>query len=493
MDPETTQEIKALAEQGLSIRAIAKKLGMDRKTIRRTLGRAPAPPSPSKLDPFKDKIRALLSQGLTGPRILREIREIGYTGGRTVLGQFLRKHRGPKKEPRKAFRRFETAPGIEAQADWSPYRVWIAGVQTTANCFSLVLAHSRRIFVAFYRDQRLPSLLHGHVEAFRYMEGVTRTVLYDNMTQVTLGRRGGQPIWNEKFLEFAKHYGFEPRVCRPRDPNRRGKGERPFAWIYTDLIVGNTFSSWEDLNSRARTWLNTVANVRLHSTTRRRVDEMFAEEKPLLISLPSLDYPTDRREMRKVGIDGTVALEGSYFPVPARFVGQWVTLRVYPDHVEIQDAQGQVAARHRIPERPTRIFSDCRPPIAIGPAPLSRTAMETAFLGRFPEASDFLDGLHSRMKALLPIHLRQIDRLVEIYGQNDVAAAIHRADRYRNFSALAVARILERSHPNVVGPLPLWAGSNPAALGALDDVEAGSPGDYTIDTAPPTPPEVPHE
>jgi transposase len=492
MDPALAQEIQALTQQGLSIRAIAKKLGIDRKTVRRTLARDPAKPSPSKLEPFKEKVRLLLSHGLTGPRILREIRELGYTGGRTILGEFLREHRGPKKEPRKAFRRFETARAAEAQADWSPYRVWIAGVQTTANCFSLILAHSRRIFVAFYRDQRLPSLLHAHVEAFRYMEGVTRTVLYDNMTQVTLGRRGGQPIWNEKFLEFSKHYGFEPRVCRPRDPNRRGKGERPFAWIYTELIVGNTFSSWEDLNSRARTWLDTVANVRLHSTTRRRVDEMFAEEKPLLIALPSLDYPTDRREVRKVGIDGTVALDGSYFPVPARFVGQHVVVRVYPDHVEILDAQGQVAARHRIPERPTRIFADGTPPAAIGPAPLSRTAMETAFLARFPEASDFLDGLHARMKALLPIHLRQIDRLVEVYRQNEVAAAIHRAQRYRNFSALAVARILERAHPNVVGPLPLWAGSNPAALGALDDVDAASPKDYTIDTAPPTP-EAPHE
>lgn len=493
MDPETALEIQALAREGLSIRAIAKKLGLDRKTVRRTLGRGPAPPPSSKLEPFKDKVRSLLAQGLTGPRILREIRDLGYTGGRTILGEFLRRHRGPKKPPRRAFRRFETAPGVEAQADWSPYRVTIAGVPTTANCFSLVLAHSRRMFVAFYRDQRLPSLLHAHVEAFRYMEGVTRTVLYDNMTQVTLGRRGGQPIWNEKFLEFARHYGFEPKVCRPRDPNRRGKGERPFAWIYTELIVGNLFASWEDLNSRARRWLDEVANVRVHSTTRRRVDEMFAQEKPLLIALPSLDYPTDRREMRKVGIDATVALDGSYFPVPPRLVGQWVTLRVYPGHLEIQDGKGELAARHRIPERPTRIAADGTPPVTRGPAPVSRTAMETAFLARFPEADDFLDGLHARMKGLLPIHLRQIDRLVEVYGQNEVAAAIHRALRYRNFSALAVARILERAHPNVVGPLPIGAGSNPAAMGALDDVDAGSPKDYTIDTAPPTVPEAPHE
>jgi transposase len=490
MDPETVQEIQALAQQGLSIRAMAKKLGCDRKTIRQALGRAPTPPAPSKLAPFQDKIRELLSQGLTGPRILREIRSIGYRGGRTILGEFLREHHGPKKPPRKAFRRFETGPAIEAQADWSPYRVRIAGVETTANCFSLVMAYSRRIFVAFYRDQRLPSLLHAHVEAFRYMTGATRTVLYDNMTQVTLGRRGGKPLWNEKFLEFARHYGFEPRVCRPRDPNRRGKGERPFAWIYTELIVGNAFASWDDLGARAQAWLDTVANVRVHSTTRRPVDEMFAEEKPLLTALPSLDYPTDRREVRKVDTTGYVAIDGSYFPVPPRFVGQYVTVRVYPDHLEILEAAGQVAAAHRIPARPTRLSADGGP-LAPRQASLSRPAMETAFLARFPKAPAFLDGLHARMKALLPIHLRQIERLVDVYGLDKVAAAIERAERYRNFSAPALLRILELAHPNVVAPPPLWAGANPAALGALDDVEPGSPKDYTIDTAPPTP-EAPH-
>ena len=101
MDPDTLQEIQALVQQGLSIRAIAKKLGCDRKTVRKAVARVPTPPLPSKLEPFKDKVRELLSQGLTGPRILREIREVGYTGGRTILGQFLIHHRGPKKPARK--------------------------------------------------------------------------------------------------------------------------------------------------------------------------------------------------------------------------------------------------------------------------------------------------------------------------------------------------------------------------------------------------------
>lgn len=485
MTPEEIQEIHELAAHGMSIRAIAKKLGRDRKTIRKLLGRPPSPPPPSKLARFEERIRELATKGLTGPRILREIREVGYTGSRTILGDFLRRHRGPKKPARKMVRRFETAPGVEAQVDWSPYRVAIAGQETTAHCFSMVLAYSRRIFVAFHRNERLASLLFAHVEAFTAAGGCPRHVIYDNMTQVTLGRRAGAPLWNPTFLEFARHYGFEPRVCRPRDPDRKGKVERPFSWIYTELVVGNTFESWDDLNGRARVWMDTVANVRVHSTTRRKVDEMFAEEKPLLVALPSIPYPTDRREVRKVQTDGTVPIDGSLYPVPARLVGQYVTVRLYPDHVEILDAAGAIAASHRIPVRPMRIPAEAGawPSRA---ASVSRTAMETAFLAHFPDAAGFLNGLHGRMKSLLPIHLRQIHRLVEIYGESNVAAAIERAGRYRNFSALALTRILERAHPNVVPPPAISFGANPAALGALDDVDSGSPKDYTIDTVPPT-------
>jgi hypothetical protein len=91
------------------------------------------------------------------------------------------------------------------------------------------------------------------------------------------------------------------------------------------------------------------------------------------------------------------------------------------------------------------------------------------------------------MNALTPIHLRQIERLLALYGDGSVERALERALTYRNFSALAVARILERAHPNVVPepPVePLLAG--PEILGALGDIDSGSPRDYTIDFDPPT-------
>lgn len=461
-------------------------------------GRTGPPPlrPPSKLEPFRETIRERADKGLTATRILREIREHGYTGSLTVLKDYLRTIRGPRKSERKVFRRFETPAGEEAQVDWSPYRVPIAGKQTIAHCFSMVAAYSRMMSIAFYRNERLPTLLHAHVEAFAFFGGIFRRILYDNQTAVTLGRLRGAPLWNPTFLEFSRHQGFEPVVCRPRDPNRRGKGERPFLWIYQELIQANEFQSWEDLNNQARRWLDAVANVRVHATTQRVPQEAFQrEEKPLLIEIPEVAYSTDRREVRKVQTDGYVAVDGSFYPVPAKLVGQHVSVRVYPDRVEILDnsPSGAVAARHAIPDTPRRVPAEGEAFRAAKPS-FSLTALETRFLARFPEAEDFLEGLKRRMNALVPIHLRKIEKLVELYGEAEVRKAIQRAREYRNFSAVSLERILALWHPDIVeAPEAEPLKPDPAALGALDDVESGSPQEYTLDSDDPTETERPRQ
>jgi transposase len=480
MDPEELDLIRNLL-QNLSIRAIARKLGRDVKTIRRALARPPCPPGPSKLEPFETLAREMAAQGLRGPRILREIRARGYTGGRTILGEFLSSIRPPAKSPA-VVRRFETRPGEEMQIDWSPYRVKIGGAERVAHCFSMVLCWSRRMYILFARDERLPTLLYAHGEGFAYHGGCARRLVYDNMTQVTLGRLGGKPIWHEHFLAFARHYGFTPYAHRPGHKERSGKVERPFHYVETDFLKGRAFASWDDLNAQARDWLATVANVRTHQTTKRKIDEAWAEEKPLLIALPAVAFGTERVEVRKVAVDGTVCIDGSFYPVPARLVGQHVRAKVWPTRVDVLDAAGAIAATHAVPDAPMRLPVAGRPPHPSQPA-VSRSALEAAFLARFPGASRFLDGLKRRMNALTPIHLRQIDRLVALYGEPHAAAAIDRAATFRNYSAVAVARILERAHPNVVPEAPLEPiAGDPAALAALDDMEPASPTDYDFDS-----------
>src|SRR6266511_166497 len=336
--------------------------------------------------------------------------------------------------------------------DWSPYRLLIGALEMVVHCFSLILCYSRRLWIGFFRNERLPTLLYAHVEAFLYHQCCPRRLVYDNQTTVTLGRVSGKTLWHPTCREFVKHYGCESYACKIRDPERKGKVGRRLSWIFEAFRTGTVFHTLEDLNPTARVWLDTVANVRKHTTTGRRVDEMYAEEKPLLIALPSTAFHAERREVRTVQKDGCVPVDGSFYPTPIR-PGQKVTVLVYPRRVEILDASGKVVAAHPVPDRSMRIAAPWQPPGKSEAASL--TALETGFLARFPGALEFLEGLKRRMNALTPIHLRQIERLVALYGDARVAAAIERAQAYRNFNALSLARILERAHPNVVPEPPM--------------------------------------
>jgi transposase len=485
LTPEEQSEMQRLWEQNVPIRAIARRLGRDIKTIRRALDRPKAQTAPRKLEPYHDLIRKMFEKDLRSPRILRELRTRGYTGSRTILKDFL-KTLAPQRPARKVFRRFETRRGEEAQSDWSPYRVPIAGQETIIHAFAMILCYSRRSFVSFYRNERLPTLLWAHQEAFQYHGGTCRRIAYDNQTAITLGRIDGKPRWNPAFLDFARHYGFEPSVGRPGHKERRGKVERPFHYLEEDFLRGRSFLSWEDLNQQVRHWLDTVANVRLHGTTRRRVDEAYAEEKPCLIALPEMPFPANRRETRKVQKDGYIPVDGSYYPTPAHLVGQWVTVRVSPMKVEILDAAGEIAAAYKVPDSPQRIPTE-DVPLNPHPPGLSRSTLEARFLARFPGAATFLDGLKRRMIALTPIHLRAIERLADRYGDDAVTKAIDRATAYRNFNANALQRILERAHPTVVPETKIQPPSLQLdAFSALDDVDSGSPRDYTLDSIEPT-------
>jgi hypothetical protein len=305
-----------------------------------------------------------------------------------------------------------------------------------------------------------------------------------------LGRVARKPLWHPTFREFAKHYGFKPFACKPKHKERKGKVERPFGWIFDDFLRGKTFASLEDLNQQARVWLDSVANVRKHSTTGRLVDVMYAEEQPFLIALPAVPFHAERREVRKVQKDGYVPVDGSLYPTPLK-PGHQATILIYPNRVEILDAAGTVVAAYPVPDRPTRIPAPW--PSSPPTESTTLTALETGFLARFPRFPDFLEGLKRRMNALVPIHLRQIERLVGIYGEASVAEAIERALSYRNFSARALARILERAHPNVIPEPPVdFLTGNPQVLGALDEIDSGSPEELTLDSMPPTE-EDPHD
>ncbi len=112
LTPEEHDELQRLQREHIPIRAIARRLGRDVKTIRRALGRPPQPPAPSKLAPYQALAKERFEAGLRAPRILRELRERGYSGGLTILKAYLQTL-APRRPPRPTFHRFETGPGVD--------------------------------------------------------------------------------------------------------------------------------------------------------------------------------------------------------------------------------------------------------------------------------------------------------------------------------------------------------------------------------------------
>ena len=194
--------------------------------------------------------------------LFAECRAAGYTGGISQLRVFVAGLRLPPPPPV----RFETVPGHQAQVDFAHCRLpW--GVRYA---LVVVLGHSRLLWVQFYPRQDLRALEHGLSACFASWGGVPRELLFDQMRSVlTRDDRltGGGLVTNLELARFARHYGARVKVCRPYRAQTKGKVERPIRYLRESFLYGRTFVSDADLNAQVLTWLDTVANVRVHGTT----------------------------------------------------------------------------------------------------------------------------------------------------------------------------------------------------------------------------------
>lgn len=319
--------ILELHQQGLSISAIAVRTGLDRKTVRKYINRGLEPPAygPRKprariLQPYEGYVRERLATfpELTIPRLLREIRGLGYAGGHTVLGDFVRAVR-PRRSPEFELR-FETAPGAQAQVDFAHFKVVFDDESSHLHIvwlFSLILGHSRYLWARFVLHQDLQTLLRCHIAAFDTLGGVPREILYDRMRTAVIGEPAGEAIvYNPSLLALAAHYGFTPRACPPYRAKTKGKVERPFRYIRQDFFLGRRFRNLEDLNAQLRHWLDTVANTRVHGTTARVVAEHFAEEQASLLPAPAGAFNATLKLERRISHEGMVSVGGNLYSVP---------------------------------------------------------------------------------------------------------------------------------------------------------------------------------
>ena len=520
---ETRQEILRLHDF-YSARQISPRVGLSRKLVGRVLDEHGLSSCPqrqsqpqdatldtSKLDSFRELVAQRVQKRLTTTRILREIRQIGYQGGRTILGDYVRQLRAQLTlEPKRSVkRRFETRPAEELQIDWSPYEIPIGSRSVKIHVLGCLLAWSRKLYAYAFRDERQPTLLEGLACAFTYFDGAAARTVLDNMSTAVLGRigAGGKVLWHSRFLDFTRHYGTVPFACKVRDPDRKGKKEKSFRLLEDDFIRGSEFSSLDELNEQLRIWLDSTpecGNLRVHGTTRRIPNEAFEDERPLLIRLPEQRFPVCEQSVRVVDRDSTLSIRGTPYTVPAALANRSVAVHLFAEHFEVLDPQGRVAfSRRYVSERDKgRLVIDKKHYANLPRSPRGNGGgerLDQAFVRRFGELQPLVDGLKRRMKSLAPIHLRALLRLCDRFGEEAFLVAARRAQEFRRFDALAVERILERSHPGTAAEVEAAAsltplsGHGPAALGEVDPGSLDSLAQLdTARTTTPDPREDPH-
>lgn len=348
--------ILELHRQGLSVAAIARRMGVDRKTVRKYIARGMEPPAygprPAKekaIDGFLPYLRERLEAfpTLTASRLWRELRERGFDGSYTLVKRAVRQLRPER--PRSYEVRFETRPGQQGQADFARFEVSFTDepdVRRIIWLFSMVLGHSRMLWGRFALRQDLATVLRCHVAAFEAFGGVPQEILYDRMKTAVIGEDAeGLVRYNRGLLDVARHYGFQPRACQPYRAKTKGKVERPFRYIREDFFLARSFRNLDDLNQQFQQWLETVANARRHATTGRIVSEAFAEERGELRQLPQHRYQAVLSLERRISHEGMVRVGGNLYSVPETARRRVLEVQCLADEIRILEA-GAVIARH---------------------------------------------------------------------------------------------------------------------------------------------------
>lgn len=190
--------------------------------------------------------------------------------------------------------RFETAPGVQMQADW----IQLRRGRDPLSAIVATLGFSRATLVKFVTSERFEILRECHEEAFATFGGVPREVLYDNMKTVVVDRNaygeGRRHRFHRGLWDMARHFGFMPRLCRPYRDKTKGKDERFNLYLrysfyiplQSHLSQGGLRYDAATANAQALNWLAEVANCRIHAEIGQKPDEQLAIERTALQPLP---------------------------------------------------------------------------------------------------------------------------------------------------------------------------------------------------------------
>ena len=435
---------------GLSAKQIAERLGISAKTVRRHLRIDRNSPSGrrvvvQKLDPYKERIKQLLErQDYTAAQVFRMLKEEGYPGGESVLRDYVSKVRPTRQ---KAYLTLSFEPGSTAQVDFAECGLLnVGGERRKLYAFVMSLCYSRMIFVKFIMRQSMEHFLQCHREAFESFSGVVREMMVDNCrVAVKTPSFFGVPVINERYADCARHYGFKISPCGIRKPNEKGVVERTIEYLRSSYLNGLEMEglTLSALNHGVRQWMDNVANVRIHGTTRKTPVEMFALERESLQTLPLIPYDCSVLYATRANSQYRVVFESNKYSVPPEFAGRRVDLHLHPERISIHH-EGKMIAEHARSYERNRDYGLQEHDKAL--IERRRKAeygmMMKQFLALGEIAETYYQGLRTRR--LNPgTHVRKIMALLAIYGRDDTIRALEDGAEAGAFGSDYIANILE--------------------------------------------------
>jgi transposase len=336
---------------GVSIKEIARRTGRDRNTIRRALRSSDPPvyrrvPRPSKLGPFKEEIHRLLREDprLPGQRVRELIEPLGYSGGKTIVDDYLREVRPLFRPPPRTFQRTVYRPGEVCQFDlWEPSAPIPVGHLEQRRGWVVVacLGYSRAGAGALIFSKETPDLLWGVARCLWSLGGLPQTLVWDR--QAGIHGHGGRPTGEFAALCGQLRVGW--RFCEPADPQAKGIVERLQGYLETNFERGRRFVNERDYQLQLDTWFE-KANARTHKSLRCRPVDRLLVEREQMAALPALP-DLDRRWVTRVPADPFLRFDSNDYSLDPARAGRRVEIRVSQSEITAVCLDtGERAARH---------------------------------------------------------------------------------------------------------------------------------------------------
>ena len=350
---------------GLSIRALAVRHGVHRRTVRAALADAVPPPRkvPDRvapvLGPHAETVRCWLTEDLSAPRKQRHtarrvwqrlVEEEGAQVGESSVRALVAELRVEVGLDRRQVMVPQThAPGREGEVDFGEFTAVIAGEPVRLWMFVLRLSHSGKAVHVAYANQAQESFLDGHVRAFAALGGVpTGMIRYDNLRPAVIRVLLGRERWeNERFVALRSHYGFDSFYCTPGLDGAHEKGgvEGEIGrFRRRHLTPVPHVGSLVALNQALAAADARDAGRRIAART-ETVGAAAAREAVALAPLPGRPFDPAQVLSCRVDAKARICVRQSYYSVPAHLAGRRVTARLGAASVQVL-ADGTVVAEH---------------------------------------------------------------------------------------------------------------------------------------------------